>query len=46
MAKTTRAARAMVSALLEQLDEAFDRQSWHGPHLKGSLRGLDVDQAL
>jgi len=46
MGKTTRADRAMVSSLLEQLDEAFDRQSWHGPNLKGSLRGLDVDQAL
>jgi len=46
MAKTTRGDRARVSSLLEQLDEAFDRQSWHGPNLKGSLRGLDVDQAL
>ncbi len=46
MAKARRAARAAVSSLLEQLDEAFDRQSWHGPNLKGSLRGLDVAQAL
>ncbi len=46
MVKTSRANRAAVSSLLEQLDEAFDRQSWHGPNLKGSLRGLDVDQAL
>jgi uncharacterized damage-inducible protein DinB len=24
------------------LDQAYDRRSWHGPNLKGSLRGLDV----
>lgn len=46
MAKKSRGSRAAVDSLLEQLDEAFDRQSWHGPNLKGSLRGLDVDQAL
>jgi hypothetical protein len=46
MAKATRRNRAAVSSLLEQLDEAYDRQSWHGPNLRGSLRGLDVDQAL
>lgn len=45
MPKTARE-RAAVSSLLEQIDEAFERQSWHGPNLKGSLRGLDVDQAV
>jgi hypothetical protein len=35
-----------VDSLLEQLDEAFDRQSWHGTNLRGSLRGLSVDEAL
>jgi hypothetical protein len=35
-----------VDSLLEQLDEAYDRQSWHGTNLRGSLRGLTVDQAL
>lgn len=26
---------------LAQLDLAFDRRSWHGPNLLGSLRGID-----
>lgn len=46
MAKATRTDRAAVDSLLEQLDEAYDRQSWHGTNLRGSLRGLTVDQAL
>jgi uncharacterized damage-inducible protein DinB len=32
-------------SLLTSLDEAFDRSSWHGPNLRGSLRGLSVKQA-
>lgn len=31
-----------VDLLLVELDEAFDRKSWHGPNLRGSLRGLDA----
>lgn len=31
-----------IELLLAILDRAFDRRSWHGPNLKGSLRGLDV----
>ena len=46
MANARRGSRAAVSSLLEQLDEAYDRQSWHGTNLRGSLRGLDVDHAL
>ena len=46
MAKLTRGNQAVVSSLLEQLDEAYDRQSWHGTNLRGSLRGLSSDQAL
>lgn len=30
---------------LEQFDEAFDKTSWHGPNLRGSLRGVDADTA-
>jgi hypothetical protein len=45
MAKT-RTGRAAVDSLLEQLDEAYDHQSWHGTNLRGSLRGVTVDQAL
>lgn len=46
MAGTKRGSRAAVDSLLEQLDEAYDRQSWHGTNLRGSLRGLSVDEAL
>jgi hypothetical protein len=28
-----------------QLDEAFDRKSWHGTNLRGSLRGLSARAA-
>jgi DinB family protein len=31
--------------LLALLDEAYDRRSWHGPNLRGSLRGLRAAQA-
>lgn len=31
--------------LLASIDEAFDRRSWHGPNLRGSLRGVTVEQA-
>jgi uncharacterized damage-inducible protein DinB len=31
--------------LLSLLDEAFDRRSWHGTNLRGSLRGLSAAEA-
>src|SRR5437879_3971502 len=31
--------------LLDSVDEAFDGGSWHGPSLRGALRGLDVRSA-
>ncbi|MCK6484219.1 MAG: DinB family protein [Phycisphaerae bacterium] len=31
--------------LLQQLDQAFNRRSWHGPNLRGSIRGLGAEQA-
>jgi len=31
--------------LLDLLDEAFDKKSWHGPNLRGSLRGVTPRQA-
>ena len=34
-----------ISTLLALLDEAYDRRSWHGPNLRGSLRGLRAAQA-
>jgi hypothetical protein len=32
--------------LLEVIDQGFDRQSWHGPNLRGSIRGVTHHQAL
>ncbi len=37
--------RAAVSSLLQQIDEAYDRRSWHGANLRGSLRGLSPEAA-
>ena len=30
---------------LSLLDEAFDRKAWHGPNLRGTLRGLAAEDA-
>lgn len=46
MMKKTRPDRAAVTSLLDQLDEAFERRSWHGTNLRGSLRGVTADQAI
>ena len=35
----------MTKMLLDGLDEAFDRRSWHGANLKGSIRGMGPDAA-
>lgn len=32
--------------LLANLDAAFDRRGWHGPTLRGALRGLTADEAV
>jgi hypothetical protein len=34
-----------IASLLAQLDEAYDRRSWHGPNLRGSLRGMGAAKA-
>lgn len=31
--------------LLAAIDEAYDEHSWHGPNLRGSLRGVTIEQA-
>jgi DinB superfamily len=33
------------SILLALLDEAFDKKSWHGPNLRGAIRGVTAGQA-
>ena len=34
-----------IEFLLRAIDEAYDHAAWHGPNLRGSLRGLRSDQA-
>lgn len=35
----------MIPLLLRQLDQAYDRKSWHGPNLRGAIRGLSAETA-
>lgn len=35
-----------LSLLVAALDEAFNKPSWHGPNLRGALRGVDAEQAV
>lgn len=34
-----------IQLLLRQLDQAYERKSWHGTNLRGSIRGLTAAQA-
>jgi len=34
-----------ISTLLHVLDEAYGRPAWHGPHLRGALKGVAARQA-
>jgi uncharacterized damage-inducible protein DinB len=34
-----------IDLLLHCIDEAFDRKSWHGTNLRGSIRGLTAAEA-
>ncbi|MDQ2870353.1 MAG: DinB family protein, partial [Acidobacteriota bacterium] len=45
MTPARRAVAASVAVLLPLIDEAYDRRAWHGPNLRGSLRGLSAADA-
>jgi len=34
-----------IALLLALIDEGFDRKAWHGPNLRGSVRGLNARTA-
>jgi hypothetical protein len=34
-----------LALLLRILDEGYEKKAWHGPNLKGSIRGLSSEQA-
>ena len=33
-----------IEVILDLIDQAFDHKAWHGPNLRGSIRGLDIEQ--
>jgi hypothetical protein len=35
-----------IELLLRILDQGFHRKSWHGPNLRGSIRGLSPEQTV
>src|SRR5688572_26133428 len=34
-----------ITTILEMIDQAFDRRSWHGTNLKGSIKGMHAKDA-
>jgi len=34
-----------ISLLLRMIDEAYEKKAWHGPNLRGSIRGLEAQEA-
>jgi hypothetical protein len=36
----------VLQLLLSNLDEAYERRAWHGPNLRGSLRGVTAAEAV
>jgi hypothetical protein len=41
----TRRRSSEIWFLLRQLEEGYEKKAWHGPNLKGSLRGLTPEEA-
>lgn len=41
----TRTLAPEIGLLLRMVDEAYEKKAWHGPNLRGSVRGLDVQEA-
>jgi len=35
-----------VALLLRMIDEAYEKKAWHGPNLRGSLRGVTAREAV
>jgi hypothetical protein len=42
---TSSAHASKIELLLRLLDEAYRRKAWHGPNLRGAIRGLDIRAA-
>jgi hypothetical protein len=41
----TRVIAPEISLLLRIIDEAYEKKAWHGPNLRGSIRGLNAQSA-
>ncbi len=39
-------AGTQITSLLQLIDEAYEKRAWHGTNLRGSIRGMTIDQAL
>lgn len=35
-----------IGLLLQMVDEAYEKKAWHGPNLRGSIRGLGVQEVV
>ena len=35
-----------IDVILDLIDQAFDRAAWHGPNLRGALRGLEIEEVI
>jgi uncharacterized damage-inducible protein DinB len=35
-----------IALLVQMIDQAYDKKSWHGPNLRGSVRGLSTGTAV
>jgi hypothetical protein len=44
-ATKTRIVAPQISLLLRIIDEAYEKKAWHGPNLRGSVRGLEAQRA-
>src|SRR5262245_16173373 len=44
-AMTAPSGRAEIVRLLDQIEEGYARRTWHGPNLRGSIRGLSSARA-
>lgn len=42
----TQQAELIKPMILDMIDRAFDKRSWHGPNLRGAIRGVNRQHAL
>src|ERR1041384_3387824 len=35
-----------IDIILDLIDQAFDHAAWHGPNLRGAIRGLELEEVI